>query len=101
MILNQLERAFMVIGDTVITAGSGAKALDEYDIKEENVTSEVIVTPRSVEAQKPIETRQSLNNMTKKKICELCVERFGVDLNFRTEKKQLITTFLNTQDTEK
>lgn len=100
MILDQLERAFMVIGDRVITVGSGPKALDEYDIKNENVTAELVVKPRPVMPQEPIETRASLNNMTKQKICDLSTERFGVELSFRIEKKHLITEFLNLQDAE-
>jgi hypothetical protein len=100
VILDKLEQAFMVIGDRVITVGGGAKALDSYDIKQENVTAELIVKPRAAGPQEPIETRQSLNNMTKQAICELCVERFGIDLNFRTEKKLLITEFLCIQQLE-
>lgn len=90
----------MVIGDRVITVGGGHKTLDEYDIKNENVTSELVVKPRPVMQQDPIETRASLNNMTKQAICDLCIERFGVELCFRTEKKQLITEFLDLQEQE-
>ncbi|GEM_PF-5021568 len=99
-ILEKLERAFMVIGDRVIMVGGGAKTLDDYDIKEENVTTELVVKPRPAHEGDPIENRNSLNNMTKQAICELSVERFGVDLNFRTEKKQLITEFLDLQNEE-
>ena len=90
----------MVIGDRVITVSGGAKTIDEYDIKDDNVTSELVVKPRAATPKEPIETRQSLNNKSKQEICELCVERYGVDLNFRTEKKQLITEFLAAQDAE-
>ena len=86
----------MVIGDRVMATGN--KALDDYDIKDENITNELIVTHRKPSHQRPIETRQSLNNITKQQICELCVEIFGVDLNFRTEKKHLITQYIKLQE---
>jgi hypothetical protein len=97
VILNQLERAFMVIGDRVMAAGN--KSLDDYDIKDENITNELVVTHRKPSHQHPIETRQSLNNITKQQICDKCVEIFGVDLNFRTEKKHLITEYIELQET--
>lgn len=100
MILDQLEKAFMVIGDKVLTVGSGQKGLDEFEILEGNKTSELVVKPRPAEQKHNIETRQSLNNMTKKAICDLCVEQYGVELNLRTEKKILITQYLELQEQE-
>lgn len=90
----------MVIGDKVITVGSGSLGLDDFDVQEENITSELVVRPRAALPRTTFETRQSLNNMTKQAICDLAVERYGVDMNFRTEKKQLITEFLALQDEE-
>jgi hypothetical protein len=95
MILDQLERAFMVIGDKMITVGGGQNKFDDYE-----ATSELVVKPRAEEPRPYIETRLSLNDMTKQAICDLCMERYGIELNFRTEKKQLITEYLAIQDQE-
>jgi len=100
VLFDQLEKVFMVIGDKVLMA-SGGKSIDDYDIKDDNVTSELVVRPRPEPPAAPMETRNSLNNMTKQMICDKCVERYGVELNFRTEKKHLITEFLAIQETEK
>ena len=100
MILDQLERAFMVIGDKIIMAGSGAKDFDDFEILDENVTSELVVKPRPEEPKTHFETRQSLNNVTKKTICDLALERYGVELNFKTEKKMLISQYLALQEHE-
>jgi len=85
----------MVIGDKVITAGAGQNKFDDYE-----ATSELVVKPRAEEPRPYIETRLSLNNMTKQAICDLCMERYGIALNFRTEKKKLITEYLDIQDRE-
>lgn len=98
MILDQLEKVFMVIGDKVIMASGGQKSFDNYDIREDNVTSELIIKPRTYAPNAILETRRSLNDITKQAICDLSVERYGVELNFRTEKKVLITSFLSLQD---
>ena len=98
MILDQLEKAFMVIGNRVIMASGGQQNFDDFEIKNENVTNELVVKPRPLQQKRDLETRKSLNNMTKKAICELCIEIFGIDLNFRIEKKLLITEFLLLQD---
>lgn len=98
VILDQLEKAFMVIGDRVIMASGGQKNFDEFEIREDNVTNELVVKPRPLPLRAHLETRKSLNNITKQAICDLCVERYGVELNFRTEKKILITTYLSLQD---
>jgi hypothetical protein len=101
VILNQIERAFMLIGDKVITASSGIKALDDYNIKQDNITSELVIMPRAADTQHLVATRQSLNSITKQKICDMCLETFGVTLNFRIEKKHLITEYLALQDNER
>lgn len=98
VIIDQLERAFMVIGDKVMMAGGGHKNFDDFEVSEDNVTSELVISPRPLAFTPTPETRRSLNNVTKKEICDLASERFGVDLNFRTEKKELITQFLNAQE---
>ena len=95
MILDQLERAFMVIGDKMITVGGGQNNFDDYE-----AISELVVKPRADEPRPYLETRLSLNDMTKHAICERCMERYGVELNFRTEKKQLITQYLEIQEQE-
>lgn len=81
-------------------AGSGQNNLDDFEILEGNVTSELVVKPRPKEPKTEVETRRSLNNMTKQAICDLSVERYGVELNFRTEKKDLISQYLELQDLE-
>ena len=100
MIFDQLERAFMLIGDKVIMATGGQKNFDEFNVKEENVTSELVIVPRAILPGPEPETRQSLNNMTKQVICDLASEKFGLDFNFRTEKKTLITQYLTAQTEE-
>ena len=100
MIINQLERAFMTIGDKLIMAGGGHKNFDEFEVREENVTNELVIKSRPDQPSKILEDRKSLNNMTKQAICDLAVERFGIELNFRTEKKELITQFLEAQANE-
>lgn len=100
MILDQIEEAIKVIGDKVLTAGSGKHRLDDFDIVEGNVTTELIVSPRSEPEPEFNETRNSLNNMTKQTICDLAVERYGVDLNMRVEKPRLIAQYLELQKQE-
>jgi hypothetical protein len=90
----------MVIGDKVIMAGGGHKNFDEFDVSEDNITSELVIRPRPGQRKKPVESRQSLNNMTKQQICDLSLERFGIELNFRDEKKALISEFLEYQTQE-
>lgn len=87
----------MVIGDKVIMAGGGYKNFDEFDVSEDNITSELVIKPRAGQPKRPTETRQSLNDMTKQQICELSLERFGIPLNYRNEKKSLISEFLDYQ----
>ena len=80
-------------------ASGGQKNFDEYDITDDNVTTELVIKPRKPAYTIPDEDRESLNNMTKRMICDRCVEQFGIELNFRTEKKLLITEFLDHQTT--
>jgi hypothetical protein len=100
MVLEQIEKAFKVIGDKVLTAGSGKNRLDDFEIIQGNVTTQLVVKPRKAVDNGFSETRRSLNNMTKQAICDLAVERYGVDLNMRTEKKVLITEYLELQEQE-
>lgn len=97
VLLERLEKVFMVIGDKVIMAGGGYKNFDEFDVSEDNITSELVIKPRAGQPKRPMETRQSLNDMTKQQICELSLERFGIPLNYRSEKKSLISEFLDYQ----
>jgi hypothetical protein len=99
VILDQLEKAFMIIGGKVIMASGGQKNFDEHDIADDNVTSELVIKPRQPAFTKPHENRASLNNKTKRAICDQCLEDFGVELNIRPEKKFLITAFLAVQET--
>ena len=98
MLLDQLEKAFMVIGDKMIMVGGGYKNYDQFDTCDEIVTSELVIKPRVSESDLVIQDRKSLNNMTKKKICDLALELYGFELNFRTEKKLLISQFLELQN---
>jgi hypothetical protein len=99
VILDQLEKALMIIGGKVIMASGGQKNFDEHDIADDNVTSELVIKPRQPAFTKPHENRASLNNKTKRTICDQCLEDFGVELNIRPEKKFLITAFLAVQET--
>jgi hypothetical protein len=99
VILDQLEKALMIIGDKVIMVSGGQKNFDEHDIADDNVTSELVIKPRQPAFTKPHENRASLNNKTKRTICDQCLEDFGVELNIRPEKKFLITAFLAVQET--
>jgi|TARA_B110000240_G_C13106217_1_gene286384 hypothetical protein len=99
VILDQLEKALMIIGGKVIMASGGQKNFDEHDIADDNVTSELVIKPRQPAFTKPHENRASLNNKTKRAICDQCLEDFGVELNIRPEKKFLITAFLAVQET--
>jgi hypothetical protein len=99
--LTPLEKAFWVIGDKIVAMSSGQNHnFEDKEIREENITSELVIRPYKKSTQTPIETRESLNRLTKKQICDLCSERFGIDLNLRTEKKVLISQFLEEQNTE-
>ena len=89
----------MIIGDKVIMVSGGQKNFDEHDIADDNVTSELVIKPRLPAFTKPHENRASLNNKTKRTICDQCLEDFGVELNIRPEKKFLITAFLAVQET--
>lgn len=95
MILDQIGRAFMLIGDKVIMASHDINTLHIID---ENVTSELVIKPRSHNNNEFVETRLTLNDKTKRQICELCLENFGVALSMRSEKKHLITSYLELQD---
>jgi hypothetical protein len=99
VIFDQLEKAFMIIGDKVIMASGGQKNFDDHDIIDDNVTSELVIKPRLPAFTKPHENRASLNNKTKRAICDQCLEDYGVELNIRPEKKFLITAFLAVQET--
>jgi len=96
VLLDQLTKVFMVIGDKVIMAGGGQYNFDNFESYD--MTKEVVVRPRSLKKTFVDETRNSLNNMTKQQICDLALERYGVEFNLRTEKKLLITQYLEVQD---
>lgn len=92
--LETLEKAFYIIGDKVVSMGTGEyKKFDPREIRTENVTSELIITPK-VPKTFVVETAHSLNQLTKQQIVELAQERFGVDLSIRQPKAQLIEEFL-------
>ena len=61
-------------------------------------TTELVVSPRAKQPSAPQETRHSLNNMTKRQICDKSAEMYGVDLEVKTEKKLLITQYLEVQN---
>lgn len=92
MILDQIEHAFMTIGDKVIKVSGMQSKFDEYE-----QTSELVVKPRNKEPKLDTENRNSLNNRTKQAINDLCVERYGVEIDLRVEKKHMITQFLEIQ----
>jgi hypothetical protein len=95
VILDQIGRAFMLIGDKVITASNEHS---KFHILDDNITKELVIKPRPNVNSPMAETRLTLNNETKRRICELCLEHFGVSLNMRSEKKHLITSYLKFQD---
>lgn len=80
-------------------AGGGQKNFDDYDITDDNVTNELVVKPRKSIVTRLREDRVSLNNKTKRAICDQCLEDFGIELSIRHEKKFLITEFLSAQET--
>ena len=92
MLLEQFEKAFMVVGDKVFMISGGQKNFDEYNRCEDHVTSELVIRARS--HKQPTETRESLNNITKQQICDLS----HAVLDPRIEKKHLITLFLEYQE---
>jgi len=93
VILEQIERFFMIVGDKVIAAGGGKVNFEEYE-----ATSELVIKPRSVETTEWLENYESLNNMTKQQICNLALERYGIDFKFRNKKEILISEFLSLQN---
>jgi hypothetical protein len=96
LILDQLEKVLMVIGDKVIMATGGLDNWGEDDDK--IVTSELVIRPRQAPPRPQQETRRSLNDKTKQQICDQCLAEYGVELSQRTEKKLLITEYLKLQE---
>lgn len=96
--LETLEKAFYVIGNKMINMSTGSDSLDSHEFHDAIITNELIIRPQS---QKSIvvQTRETLNQLTKQRICDLAAEEFGAEFNFRTEKKQLISLYLLEQQT--
>ena len=98
MLERTLEKAFYAIGDKAIAMATGEhKNFADREIREENVTSELVVRPRVQASSAAAETRESLNQYTKLDICERAAEQFGADLNFRLDKATLIRHYLDEQ----
>lgn len=98
MLEKTLEKAFYAIGDKAIAMATGEhKNFADREIREENVTSELVVRPRAPATESQVETNESLNQYTKSDICDLAAERLGVDLNFRQDKAALIKNYLDEQ----
>jgi hypothetical protein len=96
MILDHIEEVFKVVGDKVIMASGG---YDKFiSIQNFDETNELVITPRPEQPVSLKEDRISLNNMTKQQICEKSVELYGIDLMMSTEKKLLITQYLQVQE---
>lgn len=96
--LNHLEKAFWVIGDKMIAMGTGEhKRVDHREIREENITNELVIRPAAIKFIALPETRETLNELTKQQICELANERLGINLTFRNNKTTLINRFLEEQ----
>ena len=96
--LETLEKAFYVIGDRVIAMSVGSDKFDGKEIRSENVTSELIIRPVASMATPIVETRETLSQLTKRDICNLAIERFGADLNYRLGKPALISAYLDEQE---
>jgi hypothetical protein len=96
VLLDQIEKALMVVGDKVFMISGGHKNFDEYNNCDDNVTSELVIRPRALVLKSPTETRATLNEKTKQQICDLST----APLNPRTEKKHLITLFLEYQEAD-
>lgn len=63
---------------------------------EKTVTSVLVVKARAQHTPEG-ETVESLSKLTKHEIYELALERFGIELNVRSKKDQMITEFLEEQ----
>lgn len=103
--MEALEKAFYAIGDQIVSLGTQErKKFDSKEIRPENVTNEVVVKPRAQSNTREfqsIETRSTLLEKTKLEISDLAIERFGVDLNIRNKKDDLIVEFLEEQDRQR
>jgi hypothetical protein len=97
--LETLEKAFYVIGDRFIAMSVGSDKFNGREIRTENVTPELIIRTGVKHDTVVVETRETLSRLTKGDICSLSVERFGVDLNHRLNKLELIAAYLEEQDT--
>ena len=96
--LETLEKAFYVIGDRVIAMSVGSDKFDGREIRAENVTPELVIRPVTNVTTTVVETRETLSQLTKRDICSLSAERFGVDLNYRLGKPELISAYLEEQE---
>ena len=96
--LETLEKAFYVIGDRVIAMSVRSDKFDGKEIRSENVTSELIIRPVASMATTIVETRETLSQLTKRDICNLAIERFDADLNYRLGKPALISAYLDEQE---
>ena len=96
--LETLEKAFYVIGDRVMAMSVGNPKFDQREIYADNITNELVIRPTKITPPVLMETRETLSQITKRDICNMSLERFGVELNYRLGKPELISMYLKEQD---
>jgi hypothetical protein len=95
VLLEQIERAFKAVGSHLMAGDPSVNSANNFRIQPDNVTSELIVFPHK---QKHTDlSPQLLSTFTKKRICELALENFGVTLEYNTLKKDLMQQYMDLQ----
>jgi hypothetical protein len=90
---HNLGELFYVIGDKIVSFGTHSKHDDQKEILDPDRVFDKPITDDLV----PVESPESLREMTKQDICNLSAERFGVGLNIRSTKPELISAYLTRQ----
>lgn len=84
--------------DDILVLQTPLKTKKDATVETVVKTEPLTVKPKKNTAEKPKrETRKSLEKMTKVKIDELALERFGVELDRRKTKEFMIDEFLIAQ----
>ena len=82
----------------IVTLEEPMKTKKDATVEQVVKTEPLTVRPKKSTAEKPKkETRKSLEKMTKVKIDELAEERFGVKLDRRKTKADMIEEFMSVQ----
>lgn len=94
MLLEQIEKAFKAVGSHLM-AGGIINNVENFHLRDDNVTSELLVLTRY--RHKLTETADTLQSFTKQQICDLALDRFGIELNYHTAKQLLMQQYLDLQ----